>query len=72
MRRHTPDWDLLRFIRPLDTLKVAASPFAKKEVDFVPQKSTALRLMETSVTDNHWSVRARDETAKPSGAQTKQ
>jgi peptide/nickel transport system substrate-binding protein len=43
-----------------------------KEVDFVPQKSTALRLMETSVTDNHWSVRARDETAKPSGAQTKQ
>jgi len=43
-----------------------------KEVNFVPQKSLALRLKETSVTDNHWSVRARGETAKPSGAQTKQ
>jgi peptide/nickel transport system substrate-binding protein len=29
-----------------------------KEVDFVPQKTSFLRLMETSVTDNHWSVRA--------------
>jgi peptide/nickel transport system substrate-binding protein len=28
-----------------------------KEVNFVPQKSTALRLKESSVTDNHWSVR---------------
>ena len=28
-----------------------------KAVNFVPQKSTALRLKETSVTDNHWSVR---------------
>jgi ABC-type transport system substrate-binding protein len=43
-----------------------------KEVNFVPQKSLALRLKETSVTDNHWSVRARGETANPSGAQTKQ
>ena len=28
-----------------------------KEVDFVPQKFLYLRLKETSVTDNHWSVR---------------
>ncbi len=29
-----------------------------KEVNFVPQKFGSLRLKETSVTDNHWSVRA--------------
>jgi len=29
-----------------------------KEVNFVPQKYLWLRLKETSVTDNHWSVRA--------------
>jgi len=28
-----------------------------KEVNFVPQKDTFLRLKETSVTDNRWSVR---------------
>ncbi len=28
-----------------------------KEVNFVPQKFQSLRLKETSVTDNHWSVR---------------
>jgi len=28
-----------------------------KEVNFIPQKSLYLRLKETSVTDNHWSVR---------------
>jgi len=28
-----------------------------KEVNFVPQKDTFLRLKETSMTDNHWSVR---------------
>ena len=28
-----------------------------KEVNFVPQKDRLLRLKETSVTDNHWSVR---------------
>jgi len=32
-----------------------------KEVDFVPQKFQWLRLKETSVTDNHWSVRAETE-----------
>ena len=31
-----------------------------KEVDFVPQKSGFLRLMETSVTDNHWSLRGQN------------
>jgi len=30
---------------------------ANKEVDFVPQKMRYLRLKETSVTDNHWSIR---------------
>ena len=29
-----------------------------KEVNFVPQKCGNLRLKETSVTDNHWSVRS--------------
>ena len=28
-----------------------------KEVNFVPQKYLWLRLKETSVTDNHWSIR---------------
>jgi len=28
-----------------------------KEVNFVPQKSTFLRLKETSVADKHWSIR---------------
>ena len=30
-----------------------------KEVNFVPQKSLRLRLKETSVSDNHWSVRPK-------------
>jgi peptide/nickel transport system substrate-binding protein len=30
-----------------------------KEVNLVPQRSIFLRLKETSVTDNHWSVRAK-------------
>jgi len=30
-----------------------------KEVNFVPQKSLYLNLKETSVTDNHWSIRAK-------------
>jgi hypothetical protein len=29
-----------------------------KEVNFIPQKSLHLKLKETSVTDNHWSIRA--------------
>jgi len=36
-----------------------------KEVNFVPEKSQTLRLKETSVTDNHWSVRPQKEAAKP-------
>jgi peptide/nickel transport system substrate-binding protein len=31
-----------------------------KEVDFVPQKAYHLRLKETSVTENHWSVRGKN------------
>jgi len=30
-----------------------------KEANFIPQKFFMLRLKETSVTDNHWSVRAK-------------
>jgi peptide/nickel transport system substrate-binding protein len=30
-----------------------------KGVDFIPQKSQMLRLKETSVTENHWSLRGR-------------
>jgi len=32
-----------------------------KEVNFIPQKFGVLRLKETSVTDNHWSVREKVE-----------
>jgi ABC-type transport system substrate-binding protein len=35
-----------------------------KAVNFVPQKSQSLRLKETSVTDNHWSVRSSADAAK--------
>ena len=31
-----------------------------KEVEFVPQKFGHLRLKETSVTENHWSVRGKN------------
>jgi hypothetical protein len=31
-----------------------------KGVDFVPQKFIFLRLKETSVTDNHWSIRGKN------------
>jgi hypothetical protein len=31
-----------------------------KEVDLVPHKCLFLRLKETSVTGNHWSVRAKN------------
>ena len=42
-----------------------------KAVNFVPQKNAALRLKETSVADNHWSVRSSAEAAKPAKGQTK-
>jgi peptide/nickel transport system substrate-binding protein len=32
-----------------------------KEVNFVPQKGLWLRLKETSVTENHWSIRGKNE-----------
>ena len=32
-----------------------------KEVDFVPQKCGFLRLKETSVTENHWSLRSEND-----------
>jgi ABC-type transport system substrate-binding protein len=41
-----------------------------KEVNFVPQKSLHLRLKETSVTDNHWSVRSKTKVERPPKAQT--
>jgi ABC-type transport system substrate-binding protein len=34
---------------------------ANKDVNFVPQKFAFLRLKETSVTDNHWSIRESKE-----------
>jgi peptide/nickel transport system substrate-binding protein len=36
-----------------------------KEVNFVPQKFSYMRLKETSVTDNHWSVRSKVEVERP-------
>jgi len=32
-----------------------------KEINFVPQKFLYLRLKETSVTENHWSIRGKNE-----------
>jgi ABC-type transport system substrate-binding protein len=40
-----------------------------KEVNFVPQKFLSLRLKETSVTDNHWSVRSKDKAEVSPGTQ---
>jgi ABC-type transport system substrate-binding protein len=40
-----------------------------KEVNFVPQKFLSLRLKETSVTDNHWSVRSKDKAEASPKAQ---
>jgi len=40
---------------PLDLYAV------NKDVDFVPQKLRYLHLKETSVTDNHWSIREKSE-----------
>ena len=31
-----------------------------KEVNFIPQKCRFLRLKETSVTENHWSIRGKN------------
>lgn len=42
-----------------------------KTVNFVPQKSTDLRLKETSVEDNPWSVRSSAEATKPNKGQAK-
>jgi ABC-type transport system substrate-binding protein len=42
-----------------------------KEVNFVPQKSLSLRLKETSVTGNHWSVRPNNEAGNPAEGQAK-
>jgi peptide/nickel transport system substrate-binding protein len=41
-----------------------------KEVSFVPQKFLSLRLKETSVSKNHWSVRSKGEVTKPPKDQT--
>lgn len=38
-----------------------------KEVNFVPQKFQNMRLKETSVTENHWSVRSKVEVSKTDG-----
>jgi len=41
-----------------------------KAVNFVPTKAAVLRLKETSVADNHWSVRSSAEAVKPTKGQT--
>ena len=41
-----------------------------KEVNFVPQKFLRMRLKETSVTDNHWSVRLKTKVERPPKSQT--
>jgi peptide/nickel transport system substrate-binding protein len=41
-----------------------------KAVNFVPQKALNMRLKESSVTDNHWSVRSKVEVIKPPKGQT--
>lgn len=47
--------EMIRQIATYSPLSVHA---VNKEMDFIPQKSQVLRLKETSVTHNHWSVRA--------------
>ena len=52
MEKYLYDSAYVVFIyNPLDLYAV------NKEVNFVPQKFRSLRLKDTSVTDNHWSVR---------------
>jgi peptide/nickel transport system substrate-binding protein len=52
MERHT--WDQAYFLFLYNPIKLYA---VNKAVDFVPYVSTTLNLAETSVTDQHWSVR---------------
>ena len=40
-----------------------------KEVNFVPQKMLRMRLKDTSVTDNHWSVRSKAKAERASDTQ---
>jgi peptide/nickel transport system substrate-binding protein len=52
MERHTRDQAYFLFL--YNSIKLYA---VNKAVDFVPYKSTTLSLAETSVTEQHWSVR---------------
>ena len=52
MERHTRDHAYFLFL--YNPIKLYA---VNKAVDFVPYVSTALNLAETSVTEQHWSVR---------------
>ena len=52
MERHTRDQAYFLFL--YNPIKLYA---VNKAVDFVPYVSTTLNLAETSVTDEHWSVR---------------
>lgn len=52
MERHTRDHAYFLFLyNPIRLYAV------NKAVEFVPYASTVLKLAETSVTDQHWSVR---------------
>ena len=56
MMQHVHDHAYFLFVySPLSLFAV------NKEVNFVPQKFTYMRLKETSVTDKHWSVRGQDQ-----------
>ena len=52
---------LVRYVHDNAYSAVIYSPLSlyatNKETNFIPQKSFYLRLKETSVTKNHWSVR---------------
>jgi peptide/nickel transport system substrate-binding protein len=52
--------EMVKYLYELATVPFIYSPISlyavNKEVNFVPQKDLYLRLKETSVTDNHWSV----------------
>jgi hypothetical protein len=52
MERHTRDQAYFLFL--YNPIKLYA---VNKAVEFVPYFSTTLNLAETSVTDQHWSVR---------------
>jgi len=58
MERHTHDYAYFLFL--YNPIKLYA---VNKAVEFVPHVSTTLNLTETSVTEEHWSVRGAPQGA---------